>query len=337
MSAPLPVNILCGYLGAGKTTLLNRLLSQGQERVLVMVNDFGDIAVDAALISGRSADTIQLSNGCICCSFGGGLFEAFERALGYRGQVDRLVIEASGVAEPMRLAAFAQAEPELSCMAVVTVIDPETIGTRLADPRIRSVVQRQIEGADIFYLSRADHLASETLDDAEALACHMNPAATFFRQMDDAFLNELHRPHDPLLSSGAGRQNHADIFARRSFVLDTAPDRAGFLELLGRFSNSLHRLKGFVKFSGQSAPELVELAGGRLSTAHAPHDGGSSPVRLVVIAPEAAILDRFEDEVRRAFGPPPSGHPALLPSDGPEPPCSPHQGGWTGGVAASAG
>ena len=102
MAAPLPVNLLCGYLGAGKTTLLNRLLDRQGERILVMVNDFGDIAVDAALIAGRSADTIQLSNGCICCSIGGGLFDAFERALSLRNRVDRLVIEASGVAEPRR-------------------------------------------------------------------------------------------------------------------------------------------------------------------------------------------------------------------------------------------
>ena len=119
MNAPLPVNVLCGYLGAGKTTLLNRMLSEGRERVLVMVNDFGDIAVDAALIADRSADTIQLSNGCICCSFGSGLFEAFERALGYRGQVDRLVIEASGVAEPMRLAAFARASASANAFHAV--------------------------------------------------------------------------------------------------------------------------------------------------------------------------------------------------------------------------
>lgn len=148
-AAPLPVNVLCGYLGAGKTTLLNRLLAQDGQRILVMVNDFGEIAVDAALISAQSADTIQLSNGCICCSMAGGMFDAFERALAWRGKVDRLIIEASGVAEPARLTAFARAEPELDCRAVIVVVDPLTLAQRLDDPRIGGVLWRQIEGADI--------------------------------------------------------------------------------------------------------------------------------------------------------------------------------------------
>lgn len=303
MNAPaaLPVNILCGYLGAGKTTLLNRLLSQGDERVLVMVNDFGDIAIDAALISGRSADTIQLSNGCICCSIGGGLFEAFERALELRGQVDRLVIEASGVAEPARLAAFAQAEPELSCKAVVAVIDPGSVEVRLADLRIGGVVRRQIEGADVFYLSRADELEAGILDSAANLVFQMNPAATLFRRLDGAFLKALDSAHDPLPSLLAGSGSHADVFTHRSVILDTPPDRESFLQFLSEFSSSVHRLKGFVRFSGASQPELVELAGGRLSATSAPEDGSATAVRLVTIGPDAAILERFVQEIRLEF------------------------------------
>lgn len=300
-AAPLPVNILCGYLGAGKTTLLNRLLSQGDERVLVMVNDFGDIAVDAALISRRSTDTIKLSNGCICCSMGGGLFEAFERALGYRGQVDRLVIEASGVAEPARLAAFAQAEPELICKAVVAVIDPGSVEARLADPRIGAVVRRQIEGADIFYLSRADELEPGVLDSAAQLACQMNPAAALFRGMDEAFVKALDSPHDPFLTSLVGTRDHGDIFTRRSVILAATPDRKRFLQFLSKFSNSIHRLKGFVQFTGCSRPELIELAGGRLSTSFAPDDGSTIPVRLVAIGPESVVLEQFTKEIEREF------------------------------------
>lgn len=316
MTTPLPVNILCGYLGVGKTTLLNHLLSEGRERVLVMVNDFGDIAVDAALVAARSADTIQLSNGCICCSFGGGLFEAFERALGYRGKVDRLVIEASGVAEPMRIAAFARAEPDLSPMAVVTVIDPETIRTRLADPRIGSVVQRQIEGADVLYLSRVDHLDGGTLNDAEETVSQLNPAAPLFRQMDEAFLDQLDLPHDPVLSAATHRRDHAHIFTHRSVVLPAAPDRARFLELLAGFGSSIHRLKGFVQFSGHSKPELVELAGGRLHTAPAPHGAGRYPVRLVAIGPDATALDRLRREIHECFGPPDPYHSLSSAEDG---------------------
>ena len=74
---PIPLVVLGGYLGAGKTTLLNQLLLNATgRRVTVLVNDFGEINIDAALIRERGADVIQLENGCICCSIGGRLAEA---------------------------------------------------------------------------------------------------------------------------------------------------------------------------------------------------------------------------------------------------------------------
>ncbi|MEG1769601.1 MAG: GTP-binding protein, partial [Comamonas sp.] len=74
---PIPMVVVGGYLGAGKTTMLNRLLTQsGDLRVAVLVNDFGEINIDAALIRTRSDDVIQLENGCVCCSIGDKLVQA---------------------------------------------------------------------------------------------------------------------------------------------------------------------------------------------------------------------------------------------------------------------
>ncbi|WP_025897074.1 CobW family GTP-binding protein [Sneathiella glossodoripedis] len=101
---PLPVTVISGFLGSGKTTLVNRLLkSTTNERLLVLVNDFGDIAIDQDLIMAEEDGMISLANGCVCCSMGGELYEAFDRILSISPPPDHLVIEASGVAEPQKL------------------------------------------------------------------------------------------------------------------------------------------------------------------------------------------------------------------------------------------
>ena len=294
MATPLPVNILCGYLGAGKTTLLNRLLAQGDQRVLVMVNDFGDINVDAALVSARSADTIQLSNGCICCSMGAGLFEAFDHALALANRVDRLVIEASGVAEPERLATFARAEPDLSCRAVVAVVDPGSIAARLADARVGGVLHRQIEGADLAYLSRGDALPAAEMAAAEGLVRDINPVARCFRDTGADFMAALDGAHDgAMLSPFGGGRDHGRMFARRSILTRVAPERAVFLDGLRAQAGAVHRLKGFVRFADGGKLALVQLAGGRVEVTDAPEDGDPMPVRLVAIGPDAGALDRL--------------------------------------------
>lgn len=295
MARPLPVNILCGYLGAGKTTLLNHLLTQAEERILVMVNDFGDINIDAALVSRRSADTIQLSNGCICCSMGSGLFEAFDRALELADKVDRLLIEASGVAEPERLATFARAEPDLVCKAVVAVVDPGSLATRLCDPRVGAVLHRQIEGADLVYLSRGDALPTEAMRAAEHLVQETNPFARCFRLPDENFIAALDKCHDPALAPPAtNRRDHAAFFARQTIIRDQAPERGAFLDCVRDHASSVHRLKGFVRFADGGMPALIQLAGGHLEVSAAPEMEDGPSLRLVAIGPESRALDRLK-------------------------------------------
>jgi Ni2+-binding GTPase involved in maturation of urease and hydrogenase len=102
---PIPLVVLGGYLGAGKTTLLNHVLSNaGQRRVAVLVNDFGDINIDAALIRERTDDVINLENGCVCCSIGGRLVDALVKISARPARPELLIIEASGVSDPVKIA-----------------------------------------------------------------------------------------------------------------------------------------------------------------------------------------------------------------------------------------
>ncbi|MFV0374433.1 CobW family GTP-binding protein [Microbacterium sp.] len=100
-----PVVVLSGYLGAGKTSLLNHLLRTPAARIGVIVNDFGDVNVDAGLVSGQIDDVAGIAGGCLCClEDAGGLDDALQRLSHERLRLDAILIEASGVADPIVLA-----------------------------------------------------------------------------------------------------------------------------------------------------------------------------------------------------------------------------------------
>lgn len=100
----IPVVSITGHLGAGKTTLLNHLLRAPGARIGVVVNDFGAINVDAALVAGQIDEAAAISGGCVCClPDAGGLDEALEKLSDPRLRLDAIIIEASGAADPVAL------------------------------------------------------------------------------------------------------------------------------------------------------------------------------------------------------------------------------------------
>lgn len=157
-STPTPVTILTGFLGAGKTTLLNHILSNVEgRRMAVLVNDFGSINIDARLVVSVDDDQIALSNGCICCTIRDDLVAALVRLLRTDPPPEHVVIEASGISEPMGIAeTFFQPElqPLLSVDAMVAVCDAATYPE--LDFENTEMVLRQVAVADIVLVNKVD-------------------------------------------------------------------------------------------------------------------------------------------------------------------------------------
>jgi len=157
--------VLGGYLGVGKTTLLNHILRNNSRsstplRIALLVNDFGDINIDAQLIESRDDSQINLANGCVCCTLTDGFSAALETLAALDPQPDHIIVEASGVADVNNLSQYGNGQV-LKLAGIVVVADAETVQQKASDKYVAKTIHRQLNAADLILLNKIDLLEPE--------------------------------------------------------------------------------------------------------------------------------------------------------------------------------
>ena len=260
-----PVTVLSGFLGSGKTTLLNQLLRDPRGlRIAVIVNEFGEIGIDGQRVAGAE-QFVELDNGCLCCALNEDLKQTLF-ALIERGGFDHLIVETTGLADPLPVA-WTFTRPGLDEFyrvdALVTVVDACNVERSLSEAPEAGM---QIERADLLVLNKLD-LVPDGVSATTAVR-RWNRHAPILEGIRGNV------PSDAILAIGgpalAGRRvvetehaEHAPTYETHSVRVGPLRDRESLEDLLEDLSPSIYRVKGLVQIQGEDGWFLVNAVAGR--------------------------------------------------------------------------
>jgi G3E family GTPase len=258
MSSRTPITLITGPLGSGKTTLLRHILARYTSKIAIVMNEFGEIAIDTKVIEGKNVRIAELGGGCVCCSLLGE-FEAAVNEIIEKIAPERIVVETTGLAEPEALVFDIQeALPQCRLDGIVSIVDADML---VRFPEIGHTTRLQIEAADILLLNKTDLVNPACIGPLETKLRDINATAAIVRTERCQI--------DPELLFGVGRETkivrqkhrHQTTFQSFAFRSDEIFSRACFECLADSLPVSVVRAKGFIRFT--DGAHLFNFVAGR--------------------------------------------------------------------------
>jgi G3E family GTPase len=266
-AAQIPVTVLTGYLGAGKTTLLNRILSEKHgKKYAVVINEFGELGVDNDLVIDADEEVFEMNNGCICCTVRGDLIRIVNQLVKRKGQLDGIIIETTGLADPSPVAQTFFMDDQVKSRsrldAVITVVDAKHLLARLEDSH---EAEEQVAFADVIVLNKTDLVTPEELTVVESRIRSINRSARILHaekanvplsELLDRGSFDLNRilEMEPDFLTGDDDHEHDDGVTSISLTVDAPLNMEQFNEWIGTVlmeqGQDLLRTKGILNFQG---------------------------------------------------------------------------------------
>jgi G3E family GTPase len=256
-AASIPVHVIGGYLGSGKTTLLNALLSDSQVPIAVIVNDFGEVNIDAALISAQHDDVIELTNGCICCAVGTSLADVLFTILDRAQLPTLIVVEASGVADPAAVVAYTHMAG-LHNAGTVVLVDTVAAFTTMKDTYVGKVFTRQIVSADLLALTKCDITSPDTQNDIHMMLKTIAPLTPIVQSSPRVLSEILH-----VSTTNIEPENHPLTYTSQRLEKVTFVDDDAIRSTLENLPSAVVRAKGIVEIDNGER-RLIQMVGRHL-------------------------------------------------------------------------